>query len=373
MSEGQAKHLYLYVIHTQHLKHRAIRIHGYIQQLRIAAMSKGFEVKPILVLSPDPTDIGQRMNEVQSKITYDAINDTEFDGQRQMLTTEILSNLEKHKDAWRRIAEVSADVAKHALFMIMEDDSILLPESIPNFVSLLDLLSAPVEPWDIVVTGIAQPQNPAAHEVPQSLVPLANIGTSIIPCKDSYFIQQNTAARFLETLNNEKYRYSARVQLSWLIHKVANPVIRAFHPANRITLDGSKIGVCPSALHPNNVLIFNREYMELMSYLQKDQKTIKTALPQIRSIFKGIQHLQSPDIMHLYGVLLFKAGNIGEAEEMMSEAMMIMKAHSGVLNSRSDLMNNLIQIYQHLQPDLPSLVAEKSVYDDEAMARPTYG
>lgn len=352
--------LYMFVIHSQNLTHRAMRLHGTIQQLRTSAIAKGYEVRPILVLNHDASEINAKINDLQSLVTYDPVGDPDFDNQRQMLSVEVISNIEKHKDAWKRIYETESSNPGD-LFMVMEDDSFILPEGINNFTELLE--NMPKWSYDILFTGISDPNN--KPEDPMSPLPLFQTIRRILPSKESYFVKQQTAKRMLDMM--DKYRYPMRIQMSYILQKSD---FRVVHPNKRIILDGTKLGIFPSSIHPTNVLSYNREYMDMFQYISKTNNEVEKDLSVIRGIYKTVQHLSNPDIMHLYGVLLFKAGKVMDAEEILVDAVQNMHQQQGLLNSRSDLMTNLINVYKHMQRDLPDLLASKSAYDDPLVALP---
>lgn len=353
--------LYMLLIHAQHLTQRAIRQHGVVQQLRTAAMSNGYDVRPIMIVKNDPSDLNPKLQELQKNVTYDTVGIAEFDQSRQMLGMEAISNIEKHKDAWQRICDVES-TNKRDLFMILEDDVFLLPDVMPHFVELLNV--ATKTPWDINFLGLSQPNVPPS--APMSFIPLREtLQGPMVPAKESYLIKQQTARRLLDMF--DKYRYPLRVQLSYMLHKA--PEIRAVHPNKRLFLDGSKVGICPSSIHPTNLLVFNKEFMDLFKYLSQSPEVIQRGFAEIHSTYKQVQHIKNPDIMHVYGVLLFKAGRTMDAEDMLVEAAQEMHKQQGLLNSRSDLMTNLINIYQHMQRDLPELLNQKSSYDDPKMAQ----
>lgn len=354
--------LFLYIIHRQSLTRRALQLHGVIQQLRVTASKQGFQVKPYLILKNDAPQIAEKVADYQNRITYDVTGDPEFDKHRQPLGTEAISNIEKHRDAWLRIYDAPSH-HPNDMFMVMEDDTFLLPEGQQNFAGLLDALpSMPI--WDILFLGIVLP----VADPKLSILPLKTTVGKILPSKSCYFIRQQTAKRMLDI--DDKLRYPMRLQLSYIFDK--NKDIRAMHVNQPIILDGSKIGITPSAIHPNNLLIMNREYMDLLSFLTQDTAVVQKELNTIRAIYKNVKHMNSPDIMHLFGVLLFKCGKITDAEEMLSQAAEAMKEQHGLLDSRSDLMNNLIMVYQQMQQDLPHLLSATSQYDSPEAAEPSF-
>lgn len=352
--------LYIYVIHAQALTQRAIRIHGVIQELRTSAIAHGFEVRPILVISKDAPEIAEKLADYQGCVNYDPVGDADFDNLRQVLSTEIISNIEKHKEAWKRIYENTASHNPDDLFMVLEDDAFLLPDGPKHFEELL--ANAGRNTWDVLFLGISSPS--VDKDAGISLIPVKHVVGKVLPGKESYFIKQQTAKTLHDMMAT--IRFPLRIQLSHIFH--THLEIRVLHPNKHILLDGSKMGFVPSTIHANNLLVFNREYMEMLKYMSHPPNEMQKELTEIRALYKKIQHMNSPDVMHLYGVLLFKCGKVMDAEEMLQNAMKEMHAQQGILNSRSDLMNNLIMVYQHMQRDLPELLGTASIYDNPAAA-----
>jgi hypothetical protein len=364
---GPPPTLHIYVVHAPTLTLRAARIHGVIQELRTTAMARGYEVRPVLLVKNNADDIAGNLQAIQACINYDPVGDPEFDNLRQLLNLEVLSNIEKHKDAWKRICE-AARATPGDLHLVIEDDAYLLPGALANFGDLLAYLKQDAAPsWDLLFLGIARPD--VSENAPISLVPLQDTlqAGRILPCKESYLLTPQTAQRLLDAWAT--YRYPLRTQLSYVL-ATTSPTITAFHPNHRIMLDGSKVGIHPSTIHPNNALVFNREYMQLLAFLQRHPDEVERNMPAIRTIYKQLAHMNNPDVMHLYGVLLLKLGRFADAEEVLVGAMKHMSAQQGLLNNRSDLMNNLITAYQNMQGDLPALLRAPSIYDDPSLATP---
>ena len=105
----------------------------------------------------------------------------------------------------------------------------------------------------------------------------------------------------------------------------------------------------------------------MYQFVNKSKEEIIANMSQIETIYKSVKMLYSPDFMHLYGLLNIKAGKIEKAEEVLSDAIDKMKSANGVLNSRSDLVNNLIEIYQNMQNDLPDIFKRPSRYSAETV------
>lgn len=349
--------LYIYLIHTESLTHRAMRVHGAIQALRTVAMKCGYKVKPLIILKPNPTDLQPKLPELNSMVTYDSVGDDMFDSLRQILSVEAISNIEKHKETWERIYETDSQHVKD-LFLVLEDDVFVVPDGLQGFEKVLMHEKENPRIWDLLMLGLCE--GGADGQIYRNLRDLIKV----LPCKESYFITQQTAKAMYDSWT--KYRYIMRTQMSWYIR--SNPSLRVYYPTHRCFLDGSKVGITPSSIHPNNMLIFNREYMDMFSYMSKTPAEIQKDFHKIQSTYKAIEHLRNSDIMHIMGVLTYKTGKVKEAEKILRQAVEENKKQQGILNSRSDLMNNLVQLYEHMQDDLTDIFKTPSKFADPTFA-----
>lgn len=285
------------------------------------------------VAQPDPDRLKPLVESLESKVNYDPTGDAELDRMIHPLTLEELSNIEKHRMVWRRV--VQNPTARH---LILEDDAILLPEFTDVFKEILETPA----PAGIQLICISAPAAAAAAG------PWLPLNIKVLPSKAAYFIDSERAKIMLE--QTQTYKFSLRYAMSWIFTKpeLAGCV---HYSAKLAFLDGSKVGLYPSSLHPNNVLVFNKEYMELWEYLSRPAAEIKAEFEKIKEIYKKIAHLRNPDTMHLYGILQYKAGQLSVAEETLTEALHQATIQKGMINAGSDMLNNLINLYEYIQED----------------------
>jgi hypothetical protein len=219
----------------------------------------------------------------------------------------------------------------------------VLPEGKDVFVEFLQLWKGDK---DIAFLGLSS-TDPQWRDQPLALLPTRESYKSL-PCKESYVIRRGFCENLIKEFSGP-LTFGLRTQLSYVIHK--NPDIQAVYPSKRIFVDGSKVGTCPSAVHPNNLLLFNHEYMELWKMLRVSD-TGGVDLNAAKSLYKSVEGLKNPDIMHVYGILLYRAGRADEAADILMDAIDQMQKQQGILCSRSDVLNNLINMYQSLQKDI---------------------
>ena len=341
--------LFAYIIYTSSLTNRHAQLKSVIGSLR--GVATGLKTNFITHKDPALAD---------PKPVYDKTGDAEFDRHlTATLTTEQLSNIEKHREAWRRIAASRSGGSSRPGGLVIEDDAFFAgSECINAFTEALREWEK--GEFDIVFLGVCSPGGPGSEA---KILQKVSDGMRIMPAKEAYFISSECAAKLLKI--TETVTFPMRIELSWALAR--NPEIRVACPTKRVSLDGSKVGLYPSSVHANNILTYNKEYMDLMAFANKPVVEIKANLSNIRSIFKIIEHMHNPDAMHLYGVLLFKAGLLEDACEVLNNAILEMEKQKGLLSNRSELLNNMINMQEFIQredSELAECLSKPSKYSD---------
>ena len=316
---------HLYVVHTPKLVLRQQRLQNTIAAIRELVTSCQFEFRLIMVTKPEKVGV------------------EEFDKAMMMLSVEELSNYEKHREVWKQVCTN----AHQDIFMVIEDDTFMLPDTDSAFKEMIQ--HSEFGSHDVVALCLSKDPNATAMEFLN-----ARDLVTVLPSKDAYFVSKRAAIILLEQTTT--IRFSMRYQMSYVLR--SNPSLRVVYPSKRLFLEGSKIGMYPSSIHSNNMLIYNQEYMELFQLLSKEEVDVRN----VRAIYKRIQHLQSPDLMHLYGVLLFKGKQVKEAHEVLIDAIDTAKKQHGIVNFNSDILNNAINIHEFTQWDLDDIMQNSSKY-----------
>jgi tetratricopeptide (TPR) repeat protein len=159
------------------------------------------------------------------------------------------------------------------------------------------------------------------------------------------------------------------MRIQWSYWFSQNPDVKVCIPSKRIFLDASKLGIMPSSIHANNMLIFNREFVELTKIAALQEKDLKTKMKEAEQLYTAVLHMNSPDVMSVYGGILMKSGKLNEAKIMFMNALEILKVHNCKVNSAGDLYQNLINIHEKLQTDVAKITSQPSIYDDKDMAK----
>ena len=342
-----SKIINLFVIHSKHLTLRKNRLQNTLRIIDDIGKKNNFIIKTQFILQHDPDEIQSKIDELNKLVSYDPINDDDFDKQRYMLSVQLISNIEKHKQAWKLIQNMPSN----NLNLIIEDDAILLPECISNFDEFLNIND---NNWDMIILGLSV--NIPSQDS-NNFINFRNI-LKILPSKEAYCLKPSTAKLFLEQSQN--YKFTLRLSLSYLIK--TNPELKIVFPKKRLFIDGSKLGIVPSSIHPTNVLVFNNEYIQMHQYIHKSPEDIKKNFNEIQKLYRIVENLHNPDIMHLYGVLLKKINRLEEAEEILIEGIQELKKQQGFLNNQSEILNNLVDIYKYMQKDINTIDIKNAKY-----------
>lgn len=340
---------HLYVVHTGHMVHRQTRLHGTIQAIRESASQKGYTFRSILVLNPDPPSLQNKVQQLSERVKYDKTGYDELDAASSILNLEEISNYEKHREVWRRIQTEVTD--PNDICLVIEDDTIFIPEFVKNFEAFLE--NPRSKDWDVYFMGVS---TSVSSESGRMIMPIVDV-MRIIPSKCAYALRPVPSVLRVLLDETEVIRFNMRIQLSYIFQKRRD--LRGVVSTRQCFMEGSKVGLFPSTLHSHNVLIFNQEYMELFKMLQSNQLNESAAT----NLYERVKHIQSPDLLHVYGVILFKCGKIKEAAQHLKTAIEWIQLQHGFLSPQSELLNNVINMHEHMQWDLPQYLSTPSKYD----------
>ena len=352
--------LYLFIINARHLSIRREKIKVIVK--KIADIYK-YRVIPKFISTNDPVDIEPVLANMKDRIVYEQCGDPDYDRLLDVLNIETLSNIFKHMDVWGQIS--NGVFNSNDIFLVIEDDTVIMENNVQPFRDLFDYVTnnSNSSQWDLLFPGLAQPNN--TNETPIELTPVSSI-FKVIPSKESYFINKSTATQLLSYSNETKISYGLRIQLSKYLFTNKNMIngIKAMIPNRRCTIDGSKLGFFPTTIHNNNILLYNGEYMELFNLFVQSIDEIKQKFTRAKQIYNSTKHIASPDITHIYAVLLMKMENFDEAEDILKLALDQTRQSQGLLNNRSDICNNIVNLYEKLQTDIKSISKNPSKYNN---------
>jgi hypothetical protein len=166
----------------------------------------------------------------------------------------------------------------------------------------------------------------------------------ILPYTDSYIISQKTAKKLYD--GYLPIKFIGNIQLSYLIESLN---IKTVLTQPNIFIDGSKIGAFLSVLTPNNLLLFNQEYMAIRNQLQKQEDLTEEEVTKIEELIQKSPVQNHPDFMHVKAQFLTKQKKYKEAEELYEKALAIYTANNCIINHESLFLKEYNRLYKFLQ------------------------
>jgi len=132
---------------------------------------------------------------------------------------------------------------------------------------------------------------------------------------------------------------------------------------NKITfIEGSKLGLYPSAVNPNNYLFLNNNYIALKQLSEKKELTYED-IRNAEKIYSDSQNIPSIDIQGLIGTIYFNFKDYKKAKEYMNLSLNNLKKCKGYsIMKNNELLNNTINVYQYEQDMLKECLAVKPKY-----------
>lgn len=321
------------LIHPNNLKFRNKFVNQFIKLINDVTVKLNYKHNLHIINRHLPETVKQNIKDYENSINYDKVNNEEFDKHISPLNIETLSNFLNQKYALEKIISLSQEEKEGDthLYLIVEDDCIILNDYIQNLIELL--INPSPEKWDILSLSYSS-SNLNNNLTFENIRELQNI----LVGKEAYFINTSTAKKLL--FNLETIKFSYRVQLSYFIYN--NPTLKAMYPSKRIVLEGSKVGFMTSSIHENNILNYNSEFIQLFNMISGK---VSMDYKQATDIYNIVKHLNSPEIMHIYGTILYKLDKVDEAYELFIKAVDTSIEQGGCINNRSELLNNAINIH----------------------------
>ena len=346
------KDLTIFLVHKTTLAGRVHLINATLKMFDDILKPFGVKLLVETVDDYDPEKIN--LKDFENVIKYEKFNNDEIDKFIAPLGIEELSNILKHKEALRRCS-----ISSNKFNIVLEDDCLIMESDKQHLIDMLKIVieNEFVNPFDMILLGVANKNIENSQNPQKQGIRKTQNEYKILPCKEAYIVTTNAAKIMLKTF--ETITLTMRYHLSWYM---MNGTINIYNPVNRITIDGSKLGIFPSTIHSNNMLILNYEYMEMWKALANANNTDNINLPAIRKLYENVKELKSADIMHLFAVILFKCNKLKESQDFFNEAIKEMSIKNGLLNARSDLLLNTINFYKNAQFDIADIKSIPSKY-----------
>lgn len=320
--------MHLIVIHHEALQNRIPYINGTLDKIK--------QIKPDIQihLITEPSSDNNTKNIQQEKIGIE-----EFDKLLLPINKEQISNIEKHKKALQYVIQNKDDIC-----WIIEDDAVVSNDYVENLSEFIQALDKGRLDYDILFT---------CFSIPNSNQPMQCCNTfqyKVIPCKSSYIIKPTIAKNLLLLL--DVYKYNMRGMISRFIFD-NREWIKSVCMNRHLLLEASKLGMLPTSINYSNMLIYNTDYVSMVKLIGSGEPLDKEmTISHIKAVKKRVGGMESADIYHLIGILYHRLEMYDSARENMERSMEIMVDKKGYVGKYSEILNNLINIYQYNQKDV---------------------
>ncbi len=332
--------LNVFFIHGEWLSSRNTIIQQFTERVKEYTFSGIDNVNVNIVKDYDVKDINNEV--ISSKINTGPLA-APYDSYNQFLKPLHFFNVScalKHYEAIRSIAETSNTDD----FNIVLEDDVIFDEKIAFLLdNFFENLKESGRLDDVVFLGL--PTNISKKDESISFQNTKEVFKHLPFC-DSYFMSKETAQKLCKEFIPLKF--TANIQLNYVLER-SN--VQSFLVIPNIFMDGSKYGMSCSSQVPNNSLIFNKDYIETMNFLNKKTVT-QEEVQNLLKMFENSPIKKHPDFMHLKAITLSKLGQFETARKIYEETFEIYKANNCIVNKESDFLNNYISLFRNLQTDV---------------------
>jgi len=352
--------LNIYLVYSEELENRRTTINSVVSLVKDVCLQKNIEMKLHVITEPSKDYVNTHITAFNSRVNYDKFADTAsiYNNLIMPLNACQISNFEKHRYIYKLIRDNNAKAAKadaatiKEFHLVMEDDIILLKDYISNISELIDDLNADApDDWDILFNCLNVVNSPEKFININQLY-------NIIISKSCYIIKNAEMCEKLYDATNT-FKLNIKLTLSKFL-KDNNYTAMSY---NKITfIEGSKLGLYPSAVNPNNYLFLNNNYITLKQLSEKKELTDED-IRNAEKIYSDSQNIPSIDIQGLMGTIYFNFKDYKKAKEYMNLSLNNLKKCKGYsIMKNNELLNNTINIYKYEQDMLRECLAFTSKY-----------
>lgn len=347
--------LNVYLVYTEELENRHSTINSAITLIKEICQQKNIEAKIHIVTEPGKDYVNTHIATFNARVNYDKFGDNSIYNDLIMpLNVCQISNFEKHRYIYKLILDSMKDAEAAddgtVMNLIMEDDIVVLKDYINNIVELIGDLN-PRDDWDILFTCLNIVDNPEKFLDINKLY-------NIIISKACYIIKSRQLCEKLYAATNT-FKLNIKLTLSKFVKDNNYKAISY----NRITfIEGSKLGIHPTSVNPNNYLFLNNNYIALKRLADKKDVT-ESDIKDAEKMYSESQNIPSVDIQNLMGIIYLNYKDYKKAKEYMCAALNGLKKCKGYsIMKNNDILNNTINIYKYDQDLLEEYRKTKSKY-----------
>jgi hypothetical protein len=337
----------IYVIKSDHLKIRFKQLEITLERIKKIFKENNYKTNVYYISSPTIEDIEKNINDYNKLINLnnDDIEDDEFKKLQSKFNFQQLSNLFKHKKVYEIIKNKNSNDNTHNF--IIEDDIILFDNNETYFKDFLKKIHK--IDYDILFTCCIFNNNKNGIDYL-----LSTLQNKILQSKSSYFINKKTANELYEYLN--VIRFNIKLSISKFVFDNKNK-IKSYVLNKPTFLEGSKIGLFPTTVNSNNLLIQNNNFIEFINMFNDEKTEIKKFEEFYEKYGKN-----NPDYQHILGLKYYKNKQYKEAVEILQSGVINTKNNEGLIEQFSELLNNCINMHQYYQEDIKDCFSKKGKY-----------
>jgi GR25 family glycosyltransferase involved in LPS biosynthesis len=358
----------LYLIFTESFDNRHNNINNSLEIMKNLCAANDITLSINIITEPSCGFIDSNIETYNSRVDYAIFpDDNEYNENISLLNSFQISNYEKHREVYKKITEyaasVTSDTSEDTYYMIMEDDILVSKNYIENIDDMLkDIKKAVNNNWDILFTSLNTINNSKDNFVNYNTV------YNKLISKACYFIKPSMCAKLYDEMKTFK------LGLKFLLSKYikdhsqsdsvessqSDSVVPMFYNKNTF-VEGSKYGIYPSTVNPNNFLYFNNNFIEL-SKISNIEFVNHEVLERAKEIYSSVENINSADIQNIMGIIYYRNKDYGNAKKYTRLALSNHKKNKGYLQKNSDILNNCINMFQFEQDMLEECMKEIPKY-----------
>jgi GR25 family glycosyltransferase involved in LPS biosynthesis len=347
-------HIHIYTVYSNNLDIRMKYINSTIDFVKKTTEKLGYVCSINVITEPSKEFVDTNIETFNKRVKYDKYPDDsklnrDYNGLIQPLNSCQISNIEKHREIYKNILSKNED----DICLIMEDDVVVGQEYTHNIEQFFKKLKEKeLGEWDMIFTCLP----PINGEGKMRLISTREVFNHLM-CKSSYIIRPSVCKKLIEF--TETFKFTLKNGLSRFIHE--NPTLNMMYFNRHLFLEGSKIGILPSSINPNNFLFQNNQFISLTNISNKNDIT-DDDIKEAEKLYESIKHMDSADIMHIIGIIYYKKNDYANSKKFLIDAVASLKRNKGYLQQNSEILNNCINMHQYDQIYLEECKALPSKY-----------
>lgn len=318
--------LNVYFIHALWLKDREKNIDGFKKIIKDYKFKNISKVNIEVIEDYEPDKLVTQ--DISKLIDYSQLPDNnKFNAFLKNIHLFQLSNSLKH---YKALTEIKDNSNENDINLIVEDD-ILYEDKIALMLDRLTreeyIKELIYDNNNILFLGFPTNIKNADHKFQKT----KEVFVNGIPYNDSYIISKKTASLLQE--NYLPIKFTNNIQLTYLLDKLE---IESYLSIPNLFIDGTKFGSHLSVLTPNNILLFNNEYMVAKENIDTYDFTKETPLHN------------HPEFMCLKALQYRNKGKYKKAIELYDKALKIFKANNCIINNECEFLKEYICVYKYI-------------------------